>query len=369
MAREEEDGDDGNTQKTLLAPLSPPVPVPAATSGAGSLTNTVVSGAKENINDYAEDVFQELDLLRQDIRRKQQLRLAAGVSVAGSATSSSCLTFQGSAADFLDDEKRNSLVIKMSEATVPGAFPASDEAFADEIPKSTQQDELLERARLGRQQQLQNELSLQTNEIHLLPVDPGDIYEIDSLQNRMNTLQAELVTETTIDDNNICYQQERKRRCRSWGLAVVILVALVLAGLSIGVATSAKSTNSEKDDKFNSLPSNFPTAAPISDLSCFSQSSGLQSERYKVLRSILMSGLINSVSCQVDIPWSASRAALCWLANRDNFIWEQCINKKQSLVQRFTMALIYYKFVGLDGSLCSDGLSKTNWLSDAHECD
>ena len=71
---------------------------------------------------------------------------------------------------------------------------------------------------------------------------------------------------------------------------------------------------------------------------------------------------------QVDEPGTAQRKALCWIADFDTSISEIEATNIPAIIQRYTMAVLYYSMV--DEDIESErSLKGSDYLSPSHECE
>lgn len=91
------------------------------------------------------------------------------------------------------------------------------------------------------------------------------------------------------------------------------------------------------------------------------------SSRYTNIRKIIM-GTAAGEPGRVDEAGSPQRKALCWLADVDSQVDSDGAVDIPAIVQRYTMAVIYYTLVP-EGDESERSLSQSDYLSSKHECE
>lgn len=281
----------------------------------------------ETPRDEREDVHDEIDRVSQDLQRKARGRQQ-----------------QSRGPIMSDDDKIN--VALQSSVTVPGAFhqDASSSLREDSQDARRSKHGWLRTWRMRAHQKRQRPPQPDTKvDLH------NDEEVVDEIQQRMREFQ----TESNSEDRKLQEEEVRTKR-RKWGtiIAVVVVVGIVV-GVVVGMSGGgSKESNNEVEQEKSSER-------------CVAGTADDMSERYSQLRSAVVTEFPNMTDA-IDMPNGTARASLCWLAETDEFSIQH--EQGDDLIQRFTLGLIYYHFVGITEST-ENGLSRSNWLDPLPVCD
>ena len=168
--------------------------------------------------------------------------------------------------------------------------------------------------------------------------------------------------ESYYDSFPFSIKSSQKRQKKKWRLVWAIL-CLAITALTIGLLTYflvfvGTKGNGDRD-----------TATAFKFDACVQASvdSTLNSSRYTNMRKIVM-GTIEGEAWRVDEPSSPQRKALCWISDFDNQIQSISGADIPAIVQRYTLAVLYYALVP-DGETSEKSLSQSDYLSLTHECE
>jgi len=152
-------------------------------------------------------------------------------------------------------------------------------------------------------------------------------------------------------------------KCVIFGMALLAIAAIV--GITVGVLS--------RRDPASNPPPTMPTEVTASPAPSFSldfcetnQELGLQSDRYQAIRDIVSQG-DDKLLRSIDSANSDQRKALCWLAYFDAMKLSADPDDTVALIQRYSVAVIYYSLV--DGTSSTLNLKlQSGWLGKDHEC-
>jgi hypothetical protein len=71
----------------------------------------------------------------------------------------------------------------------------------------------------------------------------------------------------------------------------------------------------------------------------------------------------------IDVLDSPQRKALCWLSEFDDYNISTSEENEQAIIQRYSLAVIYFSTQTVVNIASSSSLAGTNYLSSEHECD
>lgn len=271
-----------------------------------------------------EDVHDEIDRVSQDLQRKRHQSRGPIMLLSD------------------DDDK-----IKSSSVAVPGAF-YQDASLLREDDSQDAQRSKYGWLRTWRMRAAQKHLRPQEPD-----VDPHNDEEVmDEIQQRMRGFQ----TESNSEDRKLRREEVRKKR--KWGIIIAVVVVAVI-GIVVGVVVGMsgggnKETSSESAQKGSSER-------------CVAGTVDVMTDRYSQLRSIIVTEFPNMTDA-IDMSESTARASLCWLAETDELSIQHEQGDEMNMINRFTLGLIYYHFVGTAGST-ENRLSRSNWLDPLPVCD
>lgn len=153
---------------------------------------------------------------------------------------------------------------------------------------------------------------------------------------------------------------KRERKCR-WMMFCIVIIGLVL-GLCLYYFVF-----DDTETRTTGATTAATTAASFDACVEATPDQELYSSRYANMRKIIKV-TINGRGTQVDEPGSSQRKALCWISDFDTQIDSFDGSDIPAVVQRYTMAVLYYTLVQ-DGAKSEKSLSESDYLSSSHECD
>ena len=154
--------------------------------------------------------------------------------------------------------------------------------------------------------------------------------------------------------------QGKRRKCivLASSLALIAVVAIVV-GVTLGAQRSTTSNDQKKVEPTTEQPFE----------KCTSRNNATLSMRYDAFRAAIVSQL-PGMETDINPTLSASNAALCWLSMYDEYpleIDEANESALDTLVQRFALATIFYRFHGT-AEMIPRGSGFTGWLGASGVC-
>jgi hypothetical protein len=180
--------------------------------------------------------------------------------------------------------------------------------------------------------------------------------QIDDLQVKMNEFMKVICEEDQAEKKS----ERQRRRKRQKSIAVILLVSIniaVVVGLTVGILIPPRG-NMDADSTED--------AARL-ERCTYEKNAEFMSGRYNRVRSIILS-FDESLETSIDTPDSPARAAVCWIAEADNFSSDLAKSELHVLVERFAMAVLYYQFSAADLRALSNFM-RARWLSELSVCE
>lgn len=295
----------------------------------------------------------EIDTIMEDLREK--------TNVAAMRSSGHNLSCTGSTLP-LSGEKKTALAMNISKAvSIPGAYD-SDNVRRTQHHK-TSESQFAQIARLRTTQKEREYYQQPDRGLEGCIPDNDDL--IDDMQARMNVFDADVTLQNSVDQKRELQKQKLRR------ILFCVLVLLVVIGAVIGTAVGLTGQEGSSNGTEALAPSS-PSIAPrfnlfSTDCAISDSSSQVVTERYTQFRSTIDTAFPNMMAA-IDIPLSAHRVALCWIADFDSY---QVSGRAQEIVQRFLLTMINFHFLTQSDDHNAEITRGTiGWIMDgAHECD
>lgn len=301
-------------------------------------------------------VNDELENLSDDIRRKHDSKTSYGRANAGGA-----IGFRGGP-DVLNENDKIQLAMRTSEATSgPGAvLHAPDENSTSRV-KRTQSTQLaffslFRRDPDGCRGPARHKEDDKSRKNDFDNTNSVEQEPLDDLNSRMNIFKRHN------DGLEGTEEQKRKRRRTIFilfGVVGLLVIVSVVVGVVMGMGGQGKSPTTADDADVDFVESVVECLAAGVEYEA--------SERFTRIQSTIVSE-IAGMNTTIELPGTAARAALCWLADLDIAEFSTSEASPRGIIQRFALGLIYYHFVlGVDSEPGSK-LVTSNWLQAVHEC-
>jgi hypothetical protein len=159
------------------------------------------------------------------------------------------------------------------------------------------------------------------------------------------------------------------RRYRRWGSSrtwmIWTLVCTVVICLAAGLPTYFAMTTKGEEAESSFVPQDLKLLQEC--LSFDDGRDGSFSERYATIREYLRVLSVGTASA-IDKPGSPQRQALCWISEFDEYGIDTSSGNHEAIVQRYTLAVLYYSWLG-ERTAGESGLGNTDFLSSTHECE
>jgi hypothetical protein len=323
-------------------------------------------GGEEDTYETGDDdtlsFLDEFDTIRGDIKQKK--KSAAGRLLRDAVDGRG--SFGNDIPVPLSDDEKTALAIGVSVASIPGAYDSDN----NRITRKLTEDQILEIRRLRVVQK--GRYNFQQPDRGLEECEPDAVDPIDELQAKMQGYEAYVVDENARAEK---VKEVKLKKRRKFMIAIVVgVVAIVCVVTGVFVGRGSGSDSNSNTVVSGSDPSSVPSTAPS-----FDAFTGLcaestpddaypLSDRYAQLRSTIGASFPNMTTA-IDTPMSIERVSLCWLAEIDTF---QSTGQDE-LIQRFILALIYFRLVQPGGPVqMADAdllLMSQTWLTDERTCD
>jgi hypothetical protein len=240
---------------------------------------------------------------------------------------------------------------------LPGAYPCPSHPPPSEPPselKSSQGDQIEQTVA---SHQLQDETTALGNEMSL---DENGHNAIEDLQMRMHTFQMTIAKE----DAELVYGRKKRNLFYFCATIVIIGVLCILFGIIFGVYKSNQSDTPglnfrEKQRKDRNDMNPILDLEPFLISECYSNDTLIESIKYRHIRSIVESAYPDIHG--LDIPYSRTSIALCWLSLFDTFDSSKLDKNSSRLefIQRFLVAMMFFH-VDTKSVRSSQQISPTN---------
>lgn len=290
----------------------------------------VVQG--ESSSQFRPGSLQQLQQLRDDMIRKSAIQ------------TESSSTFSNNNIP-LSEEVKVGLAVQLSIVGVPGAHTSNLPGGNARKPQAHQDN-------ASRTRDMDDSAFSDSISVELNP--------INDLQMRMRTFRLQTFKEDVVANESM----RRKNKRRATAIVLVVIVAAIV-GTIVGVLLATK--NNQKDDKPAVVVET--TSGETLFERCYSRNDTVLSERFDKFRSALVSQYPD-MKTDLDTKLSAPNAALCWLSMYDEFpleIEDGNHTAFDTLVQRFALATIFYRFEGTAALTPREGAFGT-WLSSSDVC-
>jgi len=299
-----------------------------------------VNKQNENHLDY-DSAVQEIEQLEDDLRRKNDVNRLLQIKNDNNEVDK--YSSHGSiATTTMSDSERMQLGISMSTMK----RPPIQEKIESEKQTYTQM------LNMGRLRAVQKARQSRKNSDEVNRSSEAEGRPLEDLHTAMNSFQKESNKED---------QKQEKQKSRKKFIIRAVAVLLSLSIIIIVVVVVVITTGGENENTI------VPTEAPTFDVEkCYLEQTG-ETERFKLLRSILISE-DNDLRRIIDSEGSKARAALCWIANFDRLQIEVIKGSSYRMVQRYVMASVYFHFVGILKPQ-DNSLQNLNWMSAVSVCE
>eukprot|EP00980_Cylindrotheca_fusiformis_P001510 scaffold346_cov116-Cylindrotheca_fusiformis.AAC.24 len=189
-------------------------------------------------------------------------------------------------------------------------------------------------------------------------------WNVDSRASQWNDFEK---TSQASDESDDAYlipdSQQAKKRIRTSMIVSILLLCVLGTGLPVYFYILADKHEKQVDIVNKSMCS--AVTEEVGGVQFSADTNSTFSARFTAINELL-SGSMGNTS-QIGVAGSPQRKALCWLSDYDKRKLEVQQGNRQSLIQRYTMAVLFFS---LSNSESEDprSLKETDFLSSSHEC-
>lgn len=304
----------------------------------------------------------EIDSVRGDIKQKSKIA-ANRPRLGGSGT------FGADVPIPLSEDDKTALAIGVSIASIPGAYDGDNNRITRKLTEAQIQE--IRRLRVIQK----SRRNFQQPDRGVEECDPDTVDPIDELQANMQGYDAYVVDENAKAEQVKELKLKKRRKILIAIVVAVVSIVCIVAGVLVGRGSASDGASGSSDGAVDGIElSSVPSAAPSFDAfaticaESTSDDAHILSDRYLQFRSAVGSSFPD-MTIAIDTPMSIERVSLCWLADIDTF---QSTGEDE-VIQRFILALIYFRFVDPGGDIQmadTDVLELSqSWLTNERACD